>query len=195
METPKSSTSSRKRTRGPAEKPAKRSTSERSSKSRSNEADHGGETPATFKQSMYPYLSTGAFIRALADQRRREKESELYRDAVDIGMLFLAIEREPGSDGRYGTLAVEDLAKRIRPRVVMALDWLAQHGYPVQTGGSAQGLEALLGLFQHGLAATAPPVPTPPPAPVAADLTEVPDLMLSDHIETTLGIEEDGGFM
>ena len=106
METPKRTTASdRRRTRGTAGKAvSKRSTKERELKTQSDDA-------ATFKQTIYPYLKTGRHIIALAEQRGREKESELYREAVDIGSLFLSIDGEPAPDGRYGTLSVEELAQ------------------------------------------------------------------------------------
>jgi hypothetical protein len=148
---------------------------------------------ATFKQTIYPYVKTGKHIIALAAQREREKESELYRDAVDIGSLFLAIDGESGPDGCYGALSVEELAKRIRPKVVMALDWLAQHGHPMPGGNS--GLETLLGLLQQGVVPSASPGALSSPTTPSPDLSEVPDLVLSESVETALGIEEDAGFL
>lgn len=191
METAKrTAASSQRRSRSSGGKAA----TTRSEKGRPSKTND--EAATTFKLTIYPYITTGDHIKALASQRRREKESELYRDAADIGSLFLAIDGEPGENGRYGALSGEDLARRIRAKVVMALDWLAQHGHAIQTGGSVHGLEALLGLLQQGGVATTPSVVTPLPVPAAVDLSDVPDLVLPDTVATALGIEEeDIGFL
>jgi hypothetical protein len=186
MEAPKTPTGRKKR---PPTKAVAKHVPQDSELQTKREEKTQGET---FKQTIYPYITTGEQIAALARKRRREKESELYRDAVDIGCLFLSVEGEPDPGGLYGTLSVEDLARRIRPKVIVALDWLAQHGHPVQTGSATNGLEALLSVFQQGMIPATPKTVSPSPSVAAVQLEELPDLVLSDQLELTLSVDEDG---
>ena len=154
---------------------------------------------ATYKVTAYPYVQTGKLLAALASQRGREKETELYRQATDIGSLFVAIAGEPGPDGQYGTLSADALAERIRPYVVGAVDWLARNGHSLHAApGHGLLADGLLALLQQGSVQRALPEPEPAsPERVLAppDLTEVPELYLSDNLETALSLEDGGGFL
>jgi hypothetical protein len=180
-------TPARKRTRTPKRKVTKPATRVRA-------WDNQREEASTYKVTAYPYIQTGKLLAALSDQRGREKETELHRQATDIGSLFVAISGEPGLDGLYGTLTTPELAKRIRPYVVAAVDWLAQNGSPVQTGGPGALDLGLLALLQQGMTKTSMPAPARP-APPLANVAEAEDLFLSDTQETALALDDGGGFL
>jgi hypothetical protein len=152
----------------------------------------GGKT-VTYKVTAYPYLQTGELLGTLASQRRREKETELYRTAADIGSLFVAIAGEAGEDGCYGTLTVTELAVRIRPYVVTALDWLAQNGSPLTLPGNSTLADGLLARMLAGMGTSQSSASTRTPA--SEDFTEIADVFLSDTQESALALEDGGGFL
>jgi hypothetical protein len=73
---------------------------------------------------------TLALARALTAQRGVERAT-LLREALEIGMLLIAASGPPADDGaadRYGTLAGQHLAQRLRPRIAPILDFLSRYG-------------------------------------------------------------------
>lgn len=106
----------------------------------------------TRKQTIYGYEETFRELEKIAEQRKREKSSELYRQSLQIGALFIAISGEPGEDGRYGTLTPSQLAHRIKPLIAAGIEWLADNGHPIRGltgGGDMAALGALMGLVQQ----------------------------------------------
>jgi hypothetical protein len=54
-------------------------------------------------------------------------ESWLRGEAMQVGLLMLATRRPASDDGTYGGIAGAKLAALLRPYIVSALDFLAQH--------------------------------------------------------------------
>ena len=113
------------------------------------------------KGSFSFYESTMQQIEALAEQRKRERDTDLQKQALDIGSLFLSIKGAPDRQtGRYGNWQAEDLAEELRPWVLLGLDWLERHGHRITSSGvSPAAIEALLGARTH-MASGPEPSPT-----------------------------------
>ena len=150
----------------------------------------------TRKITAYPFEETLQEIAAIAEQRQREKETDLQRRAMHIGSLFIAISEEAGQGGRYGTRSPEKLAELIRPYVVMAIDWLQEHGHPVRLVGESATLTTLLELMtRSGTLAGAPTNGTSANgASMVSDdkalLATAQPFMLDTMMEADLGIDD-----
>ena len=153
---------------------------------------------STYKITAYPFRTTIEHLAALGQQRDRERESELQRQAMHIGSLFLAIAGEPGSDGRYGLFSVEQLARQIRPYVVAAADWLQQQGYPLQSmhapAVDASFASAFMELLQRGTVPQGAGLNVLATARPEVDLSAVSDVYLPDALEGALGLDDVEGF-
>jgi hypothetical protein len=92
-------------------------------------------------------------------------ESQFLHGATLLGLWLLAVEaRRPGLEPLGGYEAA-DLAALIEPRILAALDFLAEQGR----------LPALLGMNQGSVAGVTSPVPAPA-LPLSGELTYDPDV-------------------
>lgn len=95
------------------------------------------------------YESTVAHLEQLSAQRLRERDTDLLRQALHVGSLFVSLlgEADPAS-GNFGLYSTDELAVLLRPWVVIALDWLEQHGHPIANeAAAAVNIKALFSLL------------------------------------------------
>jgi hypothetical protein len=145
---------------------------------------------STRKATLYPFEQTLTLLTRLAQDRGRERDSDLARQALSIGSLFVAIQGGLGSDGLYGgVFSPAEVAAHIRGYVVIGADWLALQGQPITVGGgSLAALLELLAKSQGEIAAR--PGEAFAPGYTPEQLAGAEDIVLSAEMGEGLGEED-----